>query len=656
MKRSQMLKDTVKKSKIPTDVYRKQQKKKERKKKTQEWSEQLEKLVSTKNPHIVKEKLDALRIREQQGKLLHVEKKKLKQYETLWNLIKEKVKDGSYFYSNNGVVFSISGKHGEGAAGSGDDVDAGNAAPNVVGEDNFSREDNFSGDNRQDGAPGGESDYASSDIEVSSESSDENDGSSSVRSSDVNGWQGDDLITASGGEDQEEDFFLDSLPSLPKGLPDEFIIPNMNAYSNEGYYPNANVNNYPSANRYASYKPPVQFNATGMGSGCHPYNNNGYYGGYPNGLNFYFGTGYPAQYVYPIGSKSCLDRQGKKEEAIPTDDGQKQGNSENCSKDNLPRPGEDKMDPTSSKLSSNVFNVSSNAEEFSPEGDPTLAIAGTEDVNASKDAHGDCPAICVNPNQNEGEKNSAHDGAGSHLSVAEIDCKASNEKDDTAPSSPSIVPYSGYPNNDTHNPFIAPSYGSNYYYNYAHISGNFNRGQMNRGNCFIPTNNNMTMWGVPNLRGGCGYVAPSRNYRDRGKRHSNPNRGRGGNPASKKARMGASGADYGFPVSHPDEYDQSRRGGNAHLSGYAERGRGERRPYPRQRNQEDRTTEPHHRQEEDPQPTAQYFVPINLRLKNKLNDLCETKINEVKKERNVSHKNINIDVEYSKFIKEVDLG
>ncbi|KJP86164.1 hypothetical protein AK88_04215 [Plasmodium fragile] len=637
MKRSQMLKDTLKKSKIPTDVYRKQQKKKERKKKKQEWSEQLEKLVSTKNPHDVKEKLDSLRIREQQGKLLHVEKKKLKQYETLWNLIKEKVKDGTYFYNNNGVVFSMSGQHGEDAAGGGD------GGGNVVGEQ------------RQDGAPGGESDYASSDIQVSSESSDENDDSNSVQSDDSNSMQSDDsnnvqrddLRKAPGEDDQEEDFFLESLPSLPKGLPDDFFTPNMNAHPNGGYYPNANVNSYPGAHSYRSYQPPVPFNATGQSSGFYGYSNNGYYGGYTNGVNFYFGPGYPAQYVHGVGSKSCMNRQGKKEEAIPTDDGQQHGKSESSSKDNLPPNDEDKTDPTSSKVSSDVPNASSNEREFSPEGDPTLlTINGTKKgVNASRNTHGDFPAVCPNPNQDEGEKNSTHDGAGSHLKGAEIDCKAANEKGVTSPPPPPSVP---------------PIYGNNYYYyNYAHMYGNFNTGQMNGSNCFIPTNNNMEMWGAPNLRGGHGYVPPSRNYGDRGKRHGNFNRARGGNPVSKKARMGPSGANYGFPISQPDEYDQSGHGDNAHVSGYGERGQGARRPrpHPRQRHKEDRTTESRHGQEEEEsKPSAQYFVPINLRLKNKLNDQCETKINAVQKDRNVNDNNVNLDVEYSKFMKEVDLG
>ncbi|CAI7722866.1 WW domain-binding protein 11, putative [Plasmodium vivax] len=646
MKRSQMLKETLKKSKIPTDVYRKQQKKKEKKKKKQEWSEQLEKLVSTKNPHDVKEKLDALRTREQQGKLLHVEKKKLKQYETLWNLIKEKVKDGSYFYSNNGVVFSMSGQHG------GDGADGGDAANSGDGEDNFP------GEERLDGAPGGESDCASSDVEVSSESSDESDGSSSVQSGDVNSSQGDDLGGAPGGDHQEEeDFFLESLPSLPKGLPDEFIIPNVNAPPSVSGYPG--ISGYPSVGSYASYQPPVPFNATGQSSGFYAYSNNGYYGGYPNGVNFYFGSGYPAQYVHAGGSKSCLDRQGKKEKAIPTDDGQQNGKSEKSSKDSLPPRGEDHTDPSSSKLSSNAPNVSSKEGEFPPEGDSTLATVGTkDDVDASRDAHGDGPPVCANPKEDEGEKNSAHDGAGSHLNGAEIDCKAANGRGGTVPPPPPSVPPSDYPNSGTQNPFMAPSYGGNYYYNYAHMYGNFNAGQMNGGNCFTPTNSNMALWGAPNLRGGHGYAAPSRNYGDRGKRHTNPNRGRGGNPAPKKARMGAggaSGANYGFPTSQPDEYDQS---------GYGARGQGARRAHPRQRHREDRTMEPRHGQEGDlqrtaqptAQPAEQYFVPINLRLKNKLNDLCETKINAVKKERSDSDKNINLDVEYSKFIKEVDLG
>ncbi|CAA9990342.1 WW domain-binding protein 11, putative [Plasmodium knowlesi strain H] len=646
MKRSQMLKDTLKKSKIPTDAYRKQQKKKERKKKKQEWSEQLEKLVRTKNPHDVKEKLDSLRIKEQQGKLLHVEKKKLKQYETLWNLIKEKVKDGSYFYSNNGVVFSMSEQHGEGAA---DGAVGGDSERNSVGKDNFSTKQ------CEDSAADSESDYASSDIQVSSESSHENDGSSSVQSDDLSSSQGNDL-EGPGENDQEEDFFLESLPSLPKGLPDEFIIPNMNAHPNGSYYPNVNLNSYPCSNTYPSYQAPIPFNATGQNSSCYAYGNSGYYGGYPNGLNFYFGSGYPATYVHGVENKSCLDRQDKKEKTIPTDDKEQHENSENCSKDKFYPSGEDKADPSSPKLSYNITNVSNNERQLLPEGDTTLSIDGTKDVNASMNAHGDCPAVCANPDHDEGEKNSTHDGVGNHLSDAEIDSKASEEKGGIAQPPPPGAPPSGYGNNGTNNSFIAPSYGTNYYYNYAHMYGNFNMGQMNGGNYFIPTNNSMAMWGTPNLRGGHGYVGPSRNYGDRGKRHSNHNRGRGGNPASKKARMGANGANYGFPVSQPDDYDQSGRRGNVDVGAYGKRGQGGRRTHQRQRHQEDRITESSHGKKEDPQPSAQYFVPINLRLKNKLNDLCETKINEVKKETNANDKNINLDVEYSKFIKEVNLG
>lgn len=78
MKFNQISKEAWKKNKIPTDTYRKQQKKKERKKKKKERNEQLEKIISKKNPYVVKEKLDILKKKESQGKLLPFEKKKIK--------------------------------------------------------------------------------------------------------------------------------------------------------------------------------------------------------------------------------------------------------------------------------------------------------------------------------------------------------------------------------------------------------------------------------------------------------------------------------------------------------------------------------------------------------------------------------------------------
>ncbi|SCM10615.1 WW domain-binding protein 11, putative [Plasmodium chabaudi adami] len=582
MKFSQASKEAWKKNKIPTDTYRKQQKKKERKKKKKERAEQLEKVISKKNPYVVKEKLDILKKKENQGKLLPSEKNKLKQYEKLWNLIKEKVKSKSYVYNNNGVVYNI----------------------------------NDNENNYEDKQSKTISDIDSS---VSSEN-DDNSSDSSYYSYDE---------TIKNESDESENNFLDELPSLPSGLPDECMEEHTRLCENGYFNPGAiyNMNNY-----YSQFRAPNNNNSNipkGYMPNQLPHNNSN-----PNAhqaylVNYYYNS-YAHYYNNFIYNNNYMNTQYAKGPAVNST--KNSGIADTCN-------NEEKTNLTNNLV--NDLNGGNDKEEgvtleVDNNNDTQSVVIGNDSEKNPESVEPNNSKECDNYSGEEGEVTN-------NTSQKNCDENNNGNSSEVVPSA-NNANYANYANyymnyyqnfnmymnnaynKNSKNSNINPmqNYPNNYYYNYSY---NMNSMSSMSGNIPAPPgyNNiqNSSINNNYNINSGFKNNMNSKNFSNKGKRHNYGDTKNGSYSSPKKNKTGNDNSFY-KNFSNNNEANENKNVHNFNET---------------------------NKEKED---NTQYFVPINLRVKNKLNDLCETKINAIDNKNN--DKNVNIDMEYNKFIKEVDMN
>ncbi|CDU85018.1 WW domain-binding protein 11, putative [Plasmodium yoelii] len=544
MKFNQISKEAWKKNKIPTDTYRKQQKKKERKKKKKERNEQLEKIISKKNPYVVKEKLDILKKKESQGKLLPFEKKKLKQYEGLWSLIKEKVKNKSYVYNNNGVVYKINDN-----------------------ENNYEEElsktisDADSNINNENDTNSYDSSYYSYDETIKTES------------------------------DKDENNFLEELPSLPNGLPDECIEEYTRLYENGHFNSNTfcNINN----------------NNNNINNNSNNINNNGYYPFRVPEENNNISKGYVHNQLLPNNNSNANAHQAYLVNYYYNSYAQYYNNL--FYNNNYMNTQYTKEPAPNSIKNGDIKN-----------GDVKNGDVKNGDVKNDDVKNGDV--------KNGDEKSGDAKGGGNS---SETIVPNSNDANYANYYMNYYKNFNMYMNNtfnqigkNNNNINSIQNNPNNYYYNYNCNNMNNNipspPGYNNFQNSFINNNYNMNSQKIAN----------------KGKRHNN-NYGDAKNIGYSSPKKNKTGNNNTF-------YKNSSN--NINMNNYE--------PNENKNNDVHNFNSTNNEKENN----VQYFVPINLRVKNKLNDLCETKINVVDNKNKSDDKNINIDVEYNKFIKEVDMN
>ncbi|SBS87356.1 WW domain-binding protein 11, putative [Plasmodium ovale] len=708
-------KEALKKKKIPTDIYRKQQKKKEKKKQKKERVEQLEKIVSKKNPHVVKEKLDILRKKESQGKLLPEEKKKLKHYEGLWNLIKEKVKNKSYIYNNNGVVYKLNDENNNR-----EEEEEPNVQENIH-RHGISYDDSSSDIDSDPDSNSGQNLYSDSDVEAG------------LRSHSSVSFDPSEEDTVKNVDKEKDDFFLESLPSLPDGLPDglvdgledEYADQYMGQYMgeityadvpNSYYYPNHGTNMYYNTTQYAPFS--VSSSSTHIGM-----HNVGLY----NNANASMSNYYYNPYVVPNCDQSSfnmnyLNRKDKEENASTND--RQNGNVNN----NI--DSSDKPTDTSNRENTTNCVHGENSDEVkngSREGNSSQNIEGNDVYSSHNGILGDAPCL-DNTNGNPHDNVSNQSDCANKCALGNTSSPSPNSKlsDHKCTSEQEIPPqtvagdqktesvvnssdqYANPYANQYTNPYVnqyanayanqhanayanqhANPYANQYanlyvnsynresiYMNNAHVMNAKSSGHHNVGNwggyrnsgysSYAPPYNAINSSGTagssnyfmpaygsvpkcsmsnsrmkesqvnfPNFRGGSvnSYGVESRKYVHKGKRNNYSNMRNDENIFSKKFQTkgdphysNASSYDN-IPVNSLPKYESNVNKRNVHV------------------NTNDKKEE---------KGGVQYFVPINLRIKNKLTDACETKINVIEKESKDKDDNfVNIDLEYKKFIKEV---
>ncbi|SBT72212.1 WW domain-binding protein 11, putative [Plasmodium malariae] len=619
-------KETLKKGKIPTDIYRKHQKKKEKKKKKKERAEQLEIIISKKNPYVVKEKLDTLKKKEKQGKLLPVEKNKLKQYERLWNIIKEKVKDKTYFYNNNGVIYNMNDENDDNKDNSeSDEFDE-------QDENDESDESDKSGDSNKDRSIS-EGNVPSAEAELNAHPLFPN---NSV----------DENIIKSIDDNEGDDFFLECLPSLPIGLPSEFIRENADTLERD-YCFHLKGN---STNGYFNYTPYTAFNAASNSNSC-TYNNR-QYSGTPDLASYYYN--YYNCYQQPFyensgnnnNGENYLNMQGKKEK-VPLN------NEPNVNIRNFNKTSNNNnvrnSDLSNSNYNSNNNN-SNNVNKIRTDGiceGPTLCL--NDEFNKAKlDEEGN---QLLNDVRN-GNTNNAHDNCNNENNYVNNALKKNIK------------------NSNIHNTVNVFNYANMYYHNFMpmHYNNTLNNNSFRSNNCSAHAyNNNAVNYAMSNGHTNNSYVHSNyinsshmnrvymnnnlmkniydvdpKNHTRKGKRYNNTNTHNGENSLTKKS---CTEKDSYHNISSNHHARTSKANNSAmHVN---KNSTSTNKINTNRNNVMDKSNEPNN---------AQYFVPINLRLKNKLNDLCETTINAVDKGKKDEDKNINIDLEYNKFIKEVNLN
>ncbi|SOV25004.1 WW domain-binding protein 11, putative [Plasmodium sp. DRC-Itaito] len=604
MNHHKLSKKHVKKSVLPTDAYRKHQKKKEKKKKKKEKALQLENIISKKNPHRVKEKLDYLRTKEKQGKLLPVEKNKLKEYENLWNLIKEKVKNNEYVYNNNGYVFNLN-------------------------EQNKNEE------------------ISNSENKSVSSNDDVNISSSLYNSSDDDEEINEDLkeIQNNDGKKEDEDFFLDSLPSLPKGLPNEVIkliensklpqpdnikkmmenmyqpygatqLPGQNNnilinnyaynqvyYNFQNYYNNANMYNniYPTVPYNKNYEQDLKNETVKNDNKVLSYPNSYLING-PNNIsltnpNYYTNNSNINTSVYKniinnntnVNEKLNINKDKEKIYNI-----EKTKNNKNSDDDNKNSEDDNKNNDDDNNNNNNLYHD----------------IINNDTCINDKNKHKDIKQLSVsnnNPNflKDKADINNSYNYMNYYYNYA-----------------------NNYINSNNYNPLNYGPYNQMYYYNYNNI-------KVNNQTANHPNNNNslMSSYNPANIN--------MMNYYGTNSNNGNmKNRGNFMRPKNIKGKDNHSDNNY----KHNNNYNNNNNKTNYDLHTN------------KLINEEKNNKKNSINTKDEKQNSVQYFVPINLRLKNKLTDVCETKFNTIEQRNKNVDENINIDQEYNKLIKEVNFN
>ncbi|SOV18991.1 WW domain-binding protein 11, putative [Plasmodium gaboni] len=616
MNHHKLSKKHVKKSVLPTDAYRKQQKKKEKKKKKKEKALQLENIISKKNPHRVKEKLDYLRTKEKQGKLLPVEKNKLKEYENLWNLIKEKVKNNEYVYNNNGYVFNLN-------------------------EQNKNEE------------------ISNSENKSVSSNDDVNISSSLYNSSDDDEEINEDLkeIQNNDGKKEDEDFFLDSLPSLPKGLPNEVIkliensklpqpdnikkmmenmyqpygatqLPGQNNnilinnyaynqvyYNFQNYYNNANMYNniYPTVPYNKNYEQDLKNETVKNDNKVLSYPNSYLING-PNNIsltnpNYYTNNSNINTSVYKniinnntnVNEKLNINKDKEKIYNI-----EKTKNNKNSDDDNKNNDDDNKNNDDDNKNSED--DNKNNDDDNNNNNNLYHDIINNDTCINDKSKHKDIKQLSVsnnNPNflKDKADINNSYNYMNYYYNYA-----------------------NNYINSNNYNPLNYGPYNQMHYYNYNNI-------KVNNQTANHPNNNNslMSSYNPANIN--------MMNYYGTNSNNGNmKNRGNFMRPKNIKGKDNHSDNNY----KHNNNYNNNKTNYDLHTNKLI--------------NEEKNNKRNSINTKDEKQNSLQYFVPINLRLKNKLTDVCETKFNTIEQRNKNVDENINIDQEYNKLIKEVNFN
>ncbi|KYN93934.1 WW domain-binding protein 11, putative [Plasmodium reichenowi] len=624
MNHHKLSKKHVKKSVLPTDAYRKQQKKKEKKKKKKEKALQLENIISKKNPHKVKEKLDYLRTKEKQGKLLPVEKNKLKEYENLWNLIKEKVKNNEYVYNNNGYIFNLN-------------------------EENKNEE------------------ISNSEKKSVSSKDDINISSSLYSSSDDDEDTDDDLkeIQNDDGKKEDDDFFLESLPSLPKGLPKEVIkliensklpqpdnirkmmenmyqtygttqlpVQNHNIllnnytynqvyYNLQNYYNNANVYNniYPTVPYNKNYEKNLKNESVKNDNTLLSYPNSYLINGENNvsmtNQNYYTNNSNINTNV----NKNIINNNTNMNEKLNINkDNEKLYNIEKTHNNNI-NHDDNKNDDDDNK--NNDDDNKNNDDDDNKNNDDDNKNDDDDNNNLCHDIINNDPFL---------KDKSKHKDIIQQASVSNDNPNFLKDKADINNSYNYMNYYYNYANNyinrNNYNLLNHGPYNPMYYYNYNNIKVNNQTTNLtNNNNSLISLYNHSNM----NMMNYYGTNSNNGNVKNRGNfmRHKN-----------------IKGKD-----NHSDNNNKHNNNFNSHNN---------KTNYDLHTKKFINEEKNHKRNsintKDEKQSSVQYFVPINLRLKNKLNDVCETKINTIDQRNKNVDENINIDQEYNKFIKEVNFN
>ncbi|SPJ12659.1 WW domain-binding protein 11, putative [Plasmodium sp. DRC-Itaito] len=596
MNHHKLSKKHVKKSVLPTDAYRKQQKKKEKKKKKKEKALQLENIISKKNPHRVKEKLDYLRTKEKQGKLLPIEKNKLKEYEKLWNLIKEKVKNNEYVYNNNGYIFNLNEKISD------------SEKKSVNSKDDIN--------------------IASSLYSISDDDEDIN--------NDLKDIQND-------NEKKDDDFFLESLPSLPKGLPNEVIkliesskIPqpdnikkmmenmhqtygttqlpvqnhnillnnytyNQVYYNLQNYYNKANAYNiYPTVPYNKNYEKDLKNESVKNENKITSYPNsyliNGVNHLYMTNPNCYMNNSNINTTVY----KNIINNNTNINEKLNiNEDKEKIYNIEKTQNNNI------NYDDNKNNINNN--NNNNNLCHDIINNDPFI-----KDKSKHKDIIKQSSVLNDNPNflKDKADINNSYNYMNYYYNNV-----------------------NNYINSNNYNPLNYGPYNKMYYNNYNNIKVNNQTSNLTNNNNSLISSYNLANINMMNYYG------------------TNSNNGNVKNKGNfmrlKNIKRKDNHSDNNYK--HNNNYNNNNNNNNNNKTNYDLHTK-------KLINEEKNHKRNNINTKDEKQSSVQYFVPINLRLKNKLTDVCETKINTIDKRNKNVDENINIDQEYNKFIKEVNFN